>query len=289
MNCPRPSIIRSSLDYLVHLRRLGVSYVPRPAGETLASTPQRSASGGQSAAPPQPPRQAERAPQAVIAARTAPPPPQPTVAAGSGQIIPQQVKWVEIRGAADESLADIAAEAAACSACPLGRLRRQAVPGEGPANARIMIIGEGPGSEEDQSGRPFVGPAGQLLMKILGAIGWQREEVFITNTVKCRPPGNRQPEPDEINACRHFWARQATVLRPQILLILGGVAAQTVLETRRTISSLRGNFYYINGIYLMPTFHPSAILHNESYKRPVWEDMKLLRDLYARLQAESAG
>ncbi len=183
---------------------------------------------------------------------------------------------------AAQELAAVAAEAGQCRKCQLGSLRRNCVPGEGHSRARIMFVGEAPGADEDAQGRPFVGRAGQLLDKIIAACGLKREEVFIGNILKCRPPENREPRPDEIINCMPYLQRQIEVIQPEILVALGGHAAKTLLNTVKGISQLRGQFqeYYAGigrpPIKLMPTFHPAFLLRNysEQNRRYVWEDMK---------------
>lgn len=161
-----------------------------------------------------------------------------------------------------------------CKRCKLHRTRRSIVFGEGNERARLMLIGEGPGYEEDVQGRPFVGKAGQLLTKILQAINLKREEVYITNIVKCRPPQNRIPAPDEIEACHPFLIKQIKAIQPKIICTLGTVSAQTLLRTDAKITALRGKGYDWNGILLFPTYHPAYLLRNPEKKREVWEDMK---------------
>jgi DNA polymerase len=139
-----------------------------------------------------------------------------------------------------------------------------------------MFVGEGPGQEEDRAGEPFVGAAGQLLNRIIEAIALRREDVYIANVVKCRPPGNRLPEPEEIAACLPFLRRQIAAVRPLFICTLGGCAAQTLLDTSQAVSRLRGRFFDFEGIRLLPTFHPAYLLRNPEKKREVWEDMKLL-------------
>jgi len=185
--------------------------------------------------------------------------------------------------APSNSLADIAAAIANCKACALAATRTRAVAGEGVENPLVMVIGEGPGADEDASGRPFVGKAGQLLDKMLASIGLFRDKnCYIANMVKCRPPGNRDPEPGEIAECIHFLEQQITLLRPRVLLCAGRVAAQSLLKTGQGINALRGTpaEFTLSGGGAIPvicTFHPSAILRDESLKRPAWEDLKLLR------------
>ncbi|MDR2480000.1 MAG: uracil-DNA glycosylase [Treponema sp.] len=187
-----------------------------------------------------------------------------------------------------ESLEKIAADIRSCTACPLCTTRKNTVPGEGAAEPLVMVIGEGPGEEEDASGRPFVGKAGQLLDRMLDATGLSRERnCFIANVVKCRPPFNREPAPEETAACAVFLERQIRLLKPRFILCTGKTAAQNLLKTKDGIGRLRGRFmelHITDGmiIPLIATYHPSALLRNEEYKRPAWEDLKLLK---ARLEA----
>jgi DNA polymerase len=184
-----------------------------------------------------------------------------------------------------DTLAGIAAEIQSCRACPLGAGRTRAVPGEGAENPLVLVVGEGPGHDEDRTGRPFVGPAGQLLDKMLASIGLRREEnCFIANVVKCRPPGNRDPEPGELFSCASFLDRQMRCLRPRAILCVGRISTNSLLGNieRQSIRSLRGRFfdYFVQGLGSVPliaTYHPSALLRNEEWKRPAWEDLKMLR------------
>jgi len=154
--------------------------------------------------------------------------------------------------------------------------RSHIVFGEGNPRAKLVFVGEGPGFEEDQQGRPFVGAAGQLLTKIIEAIHLTRGQVYICNIVKCRPPGNRTPLADEIETCAPFVERQIAAIKPDFICTLGGVAAQRILRTTEPISRLRGRFQDYNGIRVLPTYHPAYLLRNADKKRDVWEDMKLL-------------
>jgi DNA polymerase len=163
-----------------------------------------------------------------------------------------------------------------CRRCRLAEGRRNLVFGEGAPDADLMFIGEAPGGEEDQQGRPFVGPAGQLLTKMIKAMGLERDEVYIGNIIKCRPPRNRDPNPDEIDTCEPFLRRQIDVIKPRVIIALGAFAARTLLRTESGISQLRGRFHTYHGIPLMPTFHPAFLLRNPERKRPVWEDLKLV-------------
>ena len=163
-----------------------------------------------------------------------------------------------------------------CSRCSLCQQRNHLVFGAGNPQARVVLVGEAPGREEDLQGYPFVGEAGQLLEKILQAMNLSRQAVYICNVIKCRPPGNRDPKPDEIAACEPFLKQQLAIIKPEIIITLGRFAAQTLLKTTAPIGRLRGQWREYEGIALMPTFHPAYLLRNPSGKRPVWEDMKLV-------------
>lgn len=173
-----------------------------------------------------------------------------------------------------------------CQKCRLCAGRTYPVPGEGNPHARLMFIGEGPGRDEDQTGRPFVGRAGQLLDKMIGAIGLSREEVFIANVVKCRPPQNRAPEADEVAACMPYLRAQVGLIRPQVIVLLGSSALGAILGPDHRITRERGAWIERKGVWFMPTFHPAALLRDESKKRPVWEDLKKVRDKLQELQAD---
>jgi DNA polymerase len=181
-----------------------------------------------------------------------------------------------------DSLGAIATTVAACTRCPLHRTATNPVPGEGNPEADLVVVGEAPGAEEDATGRPFVGASGQLLTKILAAISLGRDDVFICNVVKHRPPGNRNPAPDEVEACSPYLVRQLELLRPKVILTLGNFAAQTLLATKLGITKLRGQVHLYYGIPLVPTYHPAALLRNEAWKRPTWEDVKLARRILDR-------
>ena len=165
-----------------------------------------------------------------------------------------------------------------CRRCKLHRTRRTLVFGEGNRKAKLMLIGEGPGYDEDVQGRPFVGKAGQLLTKIIESIDLSREEVYIANIIKCRPPQNRNPEPDEIASCNPFLMKQIRVIQPKIICALGTFSAQTLLQTDTKITALRGKLYDLEGIKVIPTYHPAFLLRNPERKREVWEDMKKIAE-----------
>lgn len=179
-----------------------------------------------------------------------------------------------------ETLTDIRLELGDCQRCRLARHRRNIVFGCGSQTAKLVFVGEGPGFDEDRQAEPFVGPAGQLLTKIIGAINLTRDQVYISNIVKCRPPNNRNPRPDEIQTCFPFLDRQLDVIQPLFICALGSIAAQTLLNTLEPISKLRGRFYDYRGIRLLPTYHPAYLLRNAEKKREVWEDMKMLMKEY---------
>jgi uracil-DNA glycosylase family 4 len=182
-----------------------------------------------------------------------------------------------------ETLDMVRKDLGACQRCKLHTGRKHIVFGAGNPQAKLVLVGEGPGHEEDIQGQPFVGQAGQLLTRILQAIRLTREDVYICNIIKCRPPGNRNPEPDEIAACIPFLRRQLRALRPGLICALGTFAAQTLLETNTPISRLRGHFHSYEGIRLLPTYHPAFLLRNPSKKRDVWEDMQKLQEAYEGL------
>jgi len=167
-----------------------------------------------------------------------------------------------------------------CTRCKLHRLgRRQIVFGVGNPTADLMFVGEAPGADEDIQGEPFVGRAGQLLTKIIEAIGLTRSDVYIANVIKCRPPENRNPEPDEVDTCEPFLFRQIDAIEPKVIVALGTFAAKTLLKTQDSISRLRGRVYDYRGAKLIPTFHPAFLLRSPERKRDVWEDMKKVRAL----------
>ena len=167
-----------------------------------------------------------------------------------------------------------------CTRCKLHTLgRRNVVFGVGSPTASLMFVGEGPGEDEDRQGEPFVGRAGQLLTKIIEAIGLKREQVYIANVIKCRPPGNRNPEPDEVATCEPFLVEQIAAIRPKVVVALGKFAAQSLLRTNEPITRLRGRVFDFRGASLIPTFHPAYLLRNPPAKREVWEDMKKVRDM----------
>jgi len=172
------------------------------------------------------------------------------------------------------NLAEIRAELGDCTRCKLHEQRNNLVFGDGNPDADLMFVGEGPGFDEDKQGIPFVGRAGQLLTKIIEAMKLKRQDVYIANVVKCRPPGNRNPEPDEMDTCFPFLEKQIAAIRPKAIICLGKFAAQTLLKTATPISRLRGKMGEYNGIPVMPTYHPAFLLRNPDAKKQVWEDVQ---------------
>ena len=251
------------------------------------------AAPGRSAAPR--PARAETAPAPAAPTPSADPAPSEPVPAAlasraTGPVPPQDASHRrEVGGGAAGSgredlttLDAVAAAIARCQACTLAGTARNHVPGEGNPAARFVVVGEAPGETEDELGRPFVGKSGELLTKILDAIKFKREDVFICNVLKHRPPGNRNPSPAEITACRPFLLRQLELLQPKVILALGTFAAQTLLETDSPIGKLRGLEHRYHGIPLVATYHPAALLRNPNWKRPAWEDVQLARRIFDR-------
>lgn len=177
-------------------------------------------------------------------------------------------------GVQKETLKKIREDIGDCKRCKLCEGRTNIVFGVGDPKAKLMFVGEGPGRDEDLQGEPFVGRAGQLLTKMIEAMGFKRSEVYIANIVKCRPPDNRYPEPEEVATCLPFLVRQIEAIRPKILVSLGNLATQTLLDTKAGITSLHGTFKEFQGIPLMPTYHPAFLLRNPNMKKPCWEDLK---------------
>jgi uracil-DNA glycosylase family 4 len=180
--------------------------------------------------------------------------------------------------AREAALGALAEVVSGCRKCRLCEGRQKTVFGSGNPHADLMFIGEGPGAEEDRQGLPFVGRAGELLTRIIEAIGMTRDQVYIANIVKCRPPGNRDPQPDEVAACRSYLERQIALIRPRLIVALGRIAAQTLLGNDLPIGRMRGQWFQVMGVPVMVTYHPAALLRNPALKRPTWEDMQEVRD-----------
>lgn len=193
-----------------------------------------------------------------------------------GKSLPPKKKNSDVTKHHGDPLKDLLSEVTGCQRCSLAKTRKNIVFGDGNAAAKIVFVGEAPGADEDAQGLPFVGRAGQLLTNIIKAMGLARKDVYICNILKCRPPGNRNPLPDEIRLCEPFLKQQLQRISPQIICALGSFAAKTLLKTEIPITVLRGRFHTYEGIKLMPTYHPAYLLRNPSAKKQVWEDVQLI-------------
>lgn len=244
--------------YLEALQTWGVQNIP------LAAAPPNTA-GPPSSHAPQP--QASTQTPASPSARTA----SPTEGA---MLLPLEREEDRLQ---QSSLSELESIAKQCTACRLHQGRTHVVFGVGNPKAELMFVGEAPGRDEDLQGEPFVGRAGQLLTRIIEAMGLKRRDVYIANVIKCRPPNNRNPQEDEIARCEPYLIRQVELIKPRVLVALGTYAAQTLLKTNLPISQLRGRFHSYHGSKLMPTFHPAFLLRNPERKRDVWEDMQIVQ------------
>lgn len=179
-------------------------------------------------------------------------------------------------GSKTMTLEEIREEIGDCTRCKLHEGRTNLVFGDGNPKAKLVFVGEGPGRDEDMQGKPFVGRSGKLLTKIIEAMGLKREDVYICNVVKCRPPDNRTPEPDEMSTCEQFLFKQINSIKPDVIVCLGATAAKSILRTKASLGSLRGKFHMYSGTKLMVTYHPAALLRNPNFKKPAWEDMQVV-------------
>ena len=193
---------------------------------------------------------------------------------------PASIARMDDRESDSDPLTILSQEACNCQKCGLAQTRTSVVFGSGRTDADLMFVGEAPGADEDRQGLPFVGAAGQLLTRMIEAMGLTREDVYIANIIKCRPPNNRDPKPDELAACQPYLAQQIDLIAPVIICTLGRFAAQTLLQTTESMGRLRGKIFDYQGAKLIPTYHPAALLRNAQWKRPTWEDLKLVRKLY---------
>jgi uracil-DNA glycosylase family 4 len=216
-------------------------------------------------------------PRTVRAEQQAPPVAPQTVPAFAAQRRIEDTIAVVTSASVNDSLDTIRMDLKDCRRCKLAPGRKSIVFGSGNPAAELMFVGEAPGADEDEQGLPFVGRAGQLLTKVIEAMDMSRNDVFICNILKCRPPGNRNPEPDEIAACEQFLFRQIAVVRPKIICALGAYGAQTLLKTTEAIGKLRGRLLEYRGVKLIATYHPAYLLRNPMEKRKVWEDMQVIR------------
>ena len=258
-----PSDFRDLLDetkkQLLHLQALGVDGIHLTNGSPVASTHPT----GVSTVPASKPEVSK--PKAT---------PKKAASALFGDLGPTPDKLQ----ASTETFEQIHGEIGDCTRCPLHSGRTTVVHTEGNRKARLMFVGEAPGADEDIQSRPFVGRAGQLLTKIIEAIGLKREEVLIGNVNRCRPPGNRPPTPEEASMCKPFLLREIAVVQPEVIVVPGNTAMKNLLDTREGITRLRGKFQDYKGIKVMPTFHPAYLLRDPSKKRETWEDLKMVRD-----------
>jgi uracil-DNA glycosylase len=259
MNKELLDLLAETKKQVEHLRLLGVEGI-RPSSTTVAPVIK--------VAPPEP-----------IKKPLPPPPPIEPVTASTGKslfgdLTPAPAKLTP----STETFEQIHAEIGDCTRCPLHLERTHVVHTEGNRKARLMFVGEAPGADEDAQARPFVGRAGQLLTKIIEAIGLKREEVLIGNVNRCRPPGNRAPTTEEATMCKPYLLREIAVVQPEVIVVLGNTAMKNLLDTREGITRLRGRFQDYKGIKVMPTFHPAYLLRDPSKKRETWEDLKMVRD-----------
>ena len=206
----------------------------------------------------------------------------PAIPSTPGIVVPGRDSGLLAAPSQWNTLEEVAATVAGCRTCFLCEGRKRTVPGEGNPYAKLMFVGEGPGRTEDETGRPFVGRAGELLTQIIEAIDLTREQVFIANVVKCRPPGNRKPLPDEIAACRPYLERQIELVQPKALVALGATAAEAMLRVKKSLTELRGRVHSFRGIPLVVTYHPAALLRNPNWKKPTWDDIRIARQLLDR-------
>lgn len=280
-----PQVQRWLLQKLQSLQRAGVLDLPRPNGAEVDLPEWITPQAAQRSAAPLP--SAETGPGSAAAPRPTetPPPvadkvakePQPTPVPSTEMEVTMPVRRTASRQDRAARLEVIAKHVATCRRCrELATTRTQTVFGVGNPQPRLVFLGEAPGADEDQQGEPFVGRAGQLLNKILEACGMQREDVYILNILKCRPPGNRNPSPEEAGNCREYLLAQLEVLQPEFICCLGTIAAQNLLETTTPIGQLRGRIHHFGSIQVVATYHPAYLLRNPSAKRATWDDMKML-------------
>jgi len=257
-------IAAEALRHLLWLEAAGVREVPVPGpGDAPVSAPAPTAEGPAGKSQPRHPA------EAMAPAEPAPPSRRQAGRPGGGYGLGDKGCGSDALLAAREELGD-------CTRCALARGRTNLVFGVGDPRAALVFVGEGPGEDEDLKGEPFVGRAGQLLTRMIEAMGFRREEVYIANVVKCRPPGNRNPEPDEIAACEGFLKAQLAAIGPRVIVALGKFAAQTLLRETTPISKLRGRWFEYAGVKLMPTFHPAYLLRSPEEKKRAWEDLQLV-------------
>lgn len=271
-NTPQDDV-RELLDVtrkqLKHLQALGVAGIPM-SGEL--KLPVRVAAKPVSRPEPEPIKPIAPRPPVVAT------PPQTPAANPGNALFADLGPAPETLQPSNETFEQIHAEIGDCTRCPLHLQRTHVCHTEGNRKARLMFVGEAPGADEDAQARPFVGRAGQLLTKIIEAIGYKREEVLIGNVNRCRPPGNRPPTPEEASTCKPYLLREISIVQPEVIVVLGNTAMKNLLDTREGITRLRGKFQNYKGVKVMPTFHPAYLLRDPSKKRETWEDLKMVRD-----------
>lgn len=267
-----PDVLKQLKEHLSYFGELGIEFV-EPIVVNKITTGK---------VPIQPPFTSKAISTPSISVRTSPPTdkPSPTTksATSSSGLFSDLEAAAEKLNRSPETFEDIHSEIGACTRCPLHAGRKNVVHTEGNRRARLMFVGEAPGADEDIQARPFVGRAGQLLTKIIEAIGFKRDEVLIGNVNRCRPPGNRPPTAEEATICRPFLLREIASAQPDVIVVLGNTATHNLLETKEGISKLRGRFHNYKGVPVMPTFHPAYLLRDPSKKRETWEDLKKVRD-----------
>lgn len=260
------------LAYLDFLKKSGFLYMENPGEAVPVPSEQKKPVAKAAAAP----ASAKRAP------KPSEKPVEKPVATPAKPVKPASAST----GTREERLARLAREAEKCRACPLGATRNKSVFCDGGPNAKIVFVGEAPGGEEDIQGKPFVGRAGQLLNKMIAAIGFKREEVYICNTLKCRPPDNRDPLPEEKKACERFLVEQLEILHPDILVALGAHAANFLCNTEMSIGKLRGKWHSYHGVPLLATYHPAFLLRSPGFKPESWKDFQAIHKKYCELNPD---
>ncbi len=268
------SVVKQIKEQVLYLQEMGTIGIERESHQALPTTPQVSHEARQSAPARVIPRQVGFNSTALL--------PQETLFEGMASSPATLAK-------SDESLEQIWADLAGCTRCPLYEKRTNIVNTEGNRKARLMFVGEAPGADEDAQARPFVGRAGQLLTKIIEALGLKRDDVLIGNVNRCRPPGNRPPMPDEAATCKPFLLREIASVQPDVIVVLGNTAMKNLLGVKEGITRLRGQFQDYQGIKIMPTFHPAYLLRDPSKKRETWEDLKKVKDYLDRTGPKETG
>jgi DNA polymerase len=267
------SLLKEAREQLAYFKELGVKNLERSSGQPTETTEREVAA---------PLLESPRRQTTSIPANTAIPPksyartetPAPPSGSLFGDLAPPPVRIQK----SSETFEEIWADVGDCTRCPLYRERTHIVHTDGNRRARLMFVGEAPGADEDAQARPFVGRAGQLLTRIIEAIGMRREEVLIGNVNRCRPPGNRPPTLEEASMCKPFLLREIAVVQPEVIVVLGNTAMRNLLDIKQGITRVRGQFQEYQGVKVMPTFHPAYLLRDPSKKKETWEDLKKVRD-----------